>query len=56
MLFRSLLIVRNKLDKLDDKLINLIKIRTNLVNEVVKLKKKVKELLDTDLQPKQQLP
>ena len=43
---KKLLIVRNKLDKLDDKLINLIKIRTNLVNEVVKLKSQKKDIID----------
>ncbi len=43
---KKLLIVRDKLDKLDDKLINLIKIRTNLVNEVVKLKNQKKDIID----------
>ena len=38
--------VRNKLDKLDDKLIHLIKIRTNLVNEVLKLKQFKKDIID----------
>ena len=38
--------VRIKLDKLDDKLINLIKIRTNLVNEVLKLKEHKKDIVD----------
>ncbi len=38
--------VRNKLDKLDDKLIHIIKIRTNLVNEVLKLKQFKKDIID----------
>ena len=38
--------VRNKLDLLDNKLINLIKIRTNLVNEVLKLKESKKDIVD----------
>ena len=35
---KKLNILRNKLDKIDDRLIDIIKIRTNLVTEVVKLK------------------
>ena len=38
--------VRNKLDKLDTKLLRLIKIRTNLVNEVLKLKTHKKDIID----------
>ena len=38
--------IRLKLDKLDDSLIKLIKQRTNLVNEVLKLKDKKKEIID----------
>ncbi len=38
--------VRNKLDILDNKLINLIKIRTTLVNDVLKLKKFKKDIVD----------
>ena len=38
--------VRKKLDKLDMKLLLIIKKRTNLVNEVIKLKKKKKEIVD----------
>ena len=38
--------VRIKLDKLDNKLLNLIKYRTSLVNEVLKLKKYKKEIID----------
>ena len=35
-----------KLDKLDNSLIKLIKQRTNLVNQVLKLKDKKKEIID----------
>ena len=35
---KKLNVLRVKLDKLDNKLMNIIKIRTNLVKEVVKLK------------------
>ena len=35
---KKLNILRNKLDKIDNRLIDIIKIRTNLVTEVVKLK------------------
>lgn len=38
--------VRNKLDKLDNTLLNLIKKRTHLVNEVLKLKKYKNEIID----------
>ena len=38
--------LRDKLDKLDDKLINLIKIRTDLVNDVLKLKQFKKDIID----------
>ena len=38
--------VRNKLDKLDNKLLNIIKKRTLLVNEVLKLKKYKNEIID----------
>ena len=38
--------IRLKLDKLDNSLIKLIKLRTNLVNEVLKLKDKKKEIID----------
>ncbi len=43
---KKLSILRVKLDKLDDKLINLIKIRTSLVNQVVKLKETKNEIVD----------
>tara|TARA_B100001079_G_C15947053_1_gene313214 strand:+ start:209 stop:499 length:291 start_codon:yes stop_codon:yes gene_type:complete len=38
--------IRFKLDKLDNKLLSLIKYRTNLVNEVLKLKEFKKEIVD----------
>ena len=43
---KKLNILRRKLDKLDNKLIDIIKVRTNLVKEVVKLKKYKKEIVD----------
>jgi len=38
--------IRKKLDSIDLKLLSIIKKRTNLVNEVVKLKKLKKEIVD----------
>tara|TARA_B100002019_G_C20914557_1_gene424502 strand:+ start:6 stop:296 length:291 start_codon:yes stop_codon:yes gene_type:complete len=38
--------IRLNLDKLDNSLIRLIKKRTNLVNQVLKLKDKKKEIID----------
>ena len=38
--------IRSKLDKLDSKLLSLIKYRTNLVNEVLKLKEFKSEIVD----------
>ena len=43
---KKLNILRIKLDKLDDKLISFIKSRTNLVNQVVKLKENKNEIVD----------
>ena len=43
---KKLNIIRCKLDKLDNKLLSLIKTRTNLVNNVVKLKEFKKEIVD----------
>ena len=43
---KKLNVLRVKLDKLDNKLMNVIKIRTNLVNEVVKLKEYKNEIID----------
>ena len=38
--------IRKKLDKLDDDFLHLIKIRTNLVNQVLKLKEFKSEIVD----------
>ena len=38
--------IRNKLDKLDDKLLGIIKIRFNFVKEVLKLKEYKNEIVD----------
>ena len=38
--------IRKKLDKLDDDFLHLIKIRTNLVNQVLKLKEFKGEIVD----------
>ena len=43
---KKLKIIRTKLDKLDNKLLSLIKYRTNLVKEVLKLKEFKKEIVD----------
>jgi chorismate mutase len=43
---KKLNLIRIKLDKLDNKLLSLIKYRTNLVNEVLKLKVLKKEIVD----------
>ena len=43
---KKLEIIRSKLDKLDNKLLALIKYRTNLVKEVLKLKEFKKEIVD----------
>ena len=43
---KKLEVIRKKLDKLDDSLLSIIKRRTLLVNEVVKLKKFKKEIVD----------
>ena len=42
----KLKLIRQKIDKLDDKLLNLIKIRTNLVNGVLKQKKYKNQIID----------
>ena len=39
--------IRKKLDKLDNQLLSLIKIRTGLVNNVIKLKQHKKEIKQT---------
>ena len=43
---KKLYLIRKKLDKLDNSLINIIKKRTLLVNDVLKLKKYKKEIVD----------
>ncbi len=43
---KKLNILRKKLDQLDNKLIKLIKIRTNIVKKVLKLKKYKHEIVD----------
>ena len=43
---KKLEVIRKKLDKLDNSLILIIKKRTQLVNEVIKLKKYKKEIVD----------
>ncbi|WP_435114663.1 chorismate mutase [Candidatus Pelagibacter bacterium nBUS_36] len=43
---KKLDLIRVKLDKLDNKLLSLIKTRTGLVNEVLKLKEFQKEIVD----------
>lgn len=43
---KKLEVIRKKLDKLDNSLISIIKKRTRLVNEVIKLKQYKKEIVD----------
>jgi chorismate mutase len=43
---KKLIILRNKLDKLDYKLLSIIKIRTEIVKKVISLKNKKKEIVD----------
>ena len=43
---KKLEVIRKKLDKLDNSLISIIKKRTQLVNEVIKLKQYKKEIVD----------
>ena len=43
---KKLDLIRAKLDKLDNKLLSLIKYRADLVNEVLKLKEFKKEIVD----------
>ena len=43
---KKLLVIRIKLDKLDKELLKLIKKRSNLVNEVLKVKIHKKEIID----------
>ena len=46
---KKLDILRNKLDKLDDQLLSIIKKRSILVNDVLKLKLYKKEIIDQNL-------
>ena len=43
---KKLNIQRRKLDKLDNKLLSLIKIRTEIIKKVISLKKNKKEIVD----------
>ena len=43
---KKLLILRKKLDKVDDKLLNLLKIRSNYVHEVLSLKEFRNQIID----------
>ena len=43
---KKLEIIRSKLDKLDNRLLSLLRYRTNLVKEVLKLKEFKKEIVD----------
>ena len=42
----KLKLIRQKIDKLDDKLLNLIKIRTNLVTGILKQKRYKNQIID----------
>jgi chorismate mutase len=42
----KLKLIRQKIDKLDNKLLNLIKIRTNLVTGVLKQKRRKNQIID----------
>ena len=46
MLNPKIIKIRIKLDKIDTNLLRIIKKRTNLVNQVIKLKKNKKEIVD----------
>ena len=43
---KKLYVLRNKLDRLDDSLIKLIKKRTNIIKNVLKLKTSKREIID----------
>jgi len=43
---KKLEVIRNKIDKLDLKLLDLLKTRTHLVKKVIKLKKYKKQIVD----------
>jgi chorismate mutase len=42
----KLKMIRQKIDKLDDKLLDLIKIRTNLITDILKQKKYKNQIID----------
>jgi len=46
MINKKILVIRGKLDKLDNQFLNLIKKRTNLVNKILKRKKYKKDIVD----------
>jgi chorismate mutase len=46
MAIKKIKIIRNKLDQIDNKLLLVIKKRTQLVNEVIRQKKTKKEIVD----------
>ena len=46
MVNKNILKIRKKLDKLDNQLLNIIKKRTNLVDDVIKNKKFKKDIVD----------
>ncbi len=46
MVNKNIIKIRNKLDKLDNSLLNIIKRRTNLVNLVLKNKQHKKDIID----------
>jgi chorismate mutase len=46
MAIKKIKIIRNKLDQIDNKLLLIIKKRTQLVNEVIRQKKTKKEIVD----------
>ena len=43
---KNILLIRKKLDKLDNNLLNIIKKRTKLVNQIIKNKKFKKDIVD----------
>ena len=43
---KKLLILRKKLDKVDDRLLSILKVRSNYVKEVLSLKEFKKEIID----------
>ena len=43
---KNIVLIRKKLDKLDNNLLNIIKIRTKLIDQVIKYKKFKKDIVD----------